>query len=126
MLGVVDTTCKVRWRADWHECVSILFWLQDSFDLFHGLFKYNPSSMEQLRRLEANLNEVKRLLLAAGSASSPKGVAARNEIEDVREREREYIFSPVVARVPKSKTIVVFGKVKELQVRLFPAGSLCK
>ena len=83
--------------------------------------------MEQLRRLEANLNEVKRLLLAAGSTSSPKGIAASSESEEVREHEREYAFSPVVARVPKSKTIVVFGKVKELQVRLLnPTASLCK
>ena len=74
--------------------------------------------LARLPRLEANLNEVKRLLLAAGGSCSAEGISVSSENEEAGERAREYVFSPVVARVPKSKTIVVFGKVKELQVRL--------
>lgn len=44
LLGVVDTTCK------------------DSFELFYGLFKYNPSARSQLDRLESALCSIRQQL----------------------------------------------------------------
>lgn len=44
LLGVVDTTCK------------------DSFELFYGLFKYNPSARSQLDRLENALRNIREQL----------------------------------------------------------------
>jgi hypothetical protein len=70
--------------------------------------------MEQLRRLEAGLEEVKRLLLAADSnGAEPPG---ENKSAGAEGDEYDYTFSPIVEGIPPSKTIVIFGKVKELQV----------
>lgn len=44
LLGVVDTTCK------------------DSFELFYGLFKYNPKARSQLDRLEDALRNIREQL----------------------------------------------------------------
>ena len=44
LLEVVDTTCK------------------DSFDLFYGLYRYNPHSRGQLDKLEESLKELRRRL----------------------------------------------------------------
>lgn len=41
LLGVVDTTCK------------------DSFELYYGLFKYNPNAKIQLDKLEAALRNIR-------------------------------------------------------------------
>ncbi|KAA8495995.1 Arogenate dehydrogenase 2, chloroplastic [Porphyridium purpureum] len=46
LLGVVETTCN------------------DSFDLFYGLYKYNPNSVAQLDRLEKSLKQVRAQLEA--------------------------------------------------------------
>lgn len=47
LLGVVDTTCK------------------DSFDLFYGLYKYNPKARLQLNKLQDSLNRIRAELDAA-------------------------------------------------------------
>lgn len=44
LLGVVDTTSK------------------DSFDLFYGLFKYNPNARLELDKLESALKNIRRQL----------------------------------------------------------------
>lgn len=44
LLGVVDTTCK------------------DSFDLFYGLFKYNPNARQELNKLENALKDIRNML----------------------------------------------------------------
>lgn len=44
LLGVVDTTNK------------------DSFDLFYGLFKYNPNARSQLDKLEMALKHIRQQL----------------------------------------------------------------
>lgn len=41
LLGVVDTTCK------------------DSFELFYGLFKYNPNARVELNKLETALKNIR-------------------------------------------------------------------
>jgi hypothetical protein len=100
----------------------LMLCVQDSFDLFYGLFKYNHSSIEQLRRLEAGFEEVKRLLLkadtdATDATDATDGVGSiSGAIATGAPDEYTYTFSPIVEGVPPSKTIVVFGKVKELQV----------
>lgn len=52
LLGVVDTTCK------------------DSFDLFYGLYKYNPNSRTQLDKLEAALRSIRAKLQQAEQADA--------------------------------------------------------
>lgn len=47
LLGVVDTTCK------------------DSFDLFYGLFKYNPNARHELEKMEFALKSIREQLEAA-------------------------------------------------------------
>lgn len=47
LLGVVDTTCK------------------DSFDLFYGLYKYNPKARVELDNLESALKQIRQKLEAA-------------------------------------------------------------
>lgn len=37
----------------------------DSFELFYGLYRYNPHSNEQLRRLRESFAEVERQVSAA-------------------------------------------------------------
>lgn len=44
LLGVVDTTCK------------------DSFDLYYGLFKYNPNARWELQKLESALKDIRSML----------------------------------------------------------------
>lgn len=47
LLGVVDTTCK------------------DSFDLFYGLFRYNPNARLELDKLESALKNIRERLESA-------------------------------------------------------------
>lgn len=44
LLAVVDTTCK------------------DSFDLYYGLFKYNPNARQELDKLENALGDIRNML----------------------------------------------------------------
>ncbi len=50
LLGVVDTTCK------------------DSFDLYYGLYKYNPNARSELDKLEAALKNIREQLDQAEKA----------------------------------------------------------
>lgn len=52
LLGVVDTTCK------------------DSFDLFYGLFKYNPNARAELNKLESALKNIREKLESAEEEES--------------------------------------------------------
>lgn len=54
LLGVVETTSK------------------DSFDLFYGLYKYNPNARNQLDKLESALQNIRAKLEAAEAAEDEK------------------------------------------------------
>lgn len=54
LLGVVETTCK------------------DSFDLFYGLYKYNPNARKELDKLESALQNIRLKLEAAEAEEAEK------------------------------------------------------
>lgn len=54
LLGVVETTCK------------------DSYDLFFGLYKYNPNSRMELDKLEKALKEIRAKLERTVEAEAEK------------------------------------------------------
>lgn len=63
LLGVVDTTTK------------------DSFDLYYGLFKYNPKAHKELDKLEEALNNIRAQLKQAEDSEKADKAAATKKTE---------------------------------------------
>mmetsp|Transcript_18204 Transcript_18204/g.23985 ORF Transcript_18204/g.23985 Transcript_18204/m.23985 type:complete len:701 (+) Transcript_18204:119-2221(+) len=63
----------------------------DSFDLFYGLFKYNPQSGEQLRRLREAFAHVERQLAAKEAYLTAKAEMAQDERQKLMAEARSLI-----------------------------------
>ncbi|CAE8602647.1 unnamed protein product, partial [Polarella glacialis] len=90
---VVDTTCK------------------DSFDLFYGLFKYNPSSEETITKLKQAFGDIeKRLRFRRENSMQHVAAAWPQETEG-----GELRVASIVSGIEESKTAAIFGLSKKLQ-----------
>ncbi|KAJ0410412.1 hypothetical protein P43SY_002744 [Pythium insidiosum] len=96
LVRLVDDTCK------------------DSFDLFQGLYKYNPNSETQIRKFEDSLREVTQQLTQPSAAAPADGSMAA-----------KYPLNPLLNKVSAAKTVVIHGITKQLEADGKSVWSLC-
>ncbi|TMW62855.1 hypothetical protein Poli38472_005473 [Pythium oligandrum] len=87
---------------------------KDSFDLFQGLYEFNPNSGNQIHKFEESLKEV------VGKLKAPsKGT---KEPETMAEK---YPLNPLVHTITAAKTVVIHGMTKQLEAEGKEVYSLC-
>ncbi|KAL7694755.1 putative prephenate dehydratase, prephenate dehydrogenase, aminotransferase, class I/classII [Plasmopara halstedii] len=99
LVRLVDDTCK------------------DSFDLFQGLYKFNPNSEQQIRKFRESLDEVTQKLVTE-PAYSPSARSDATMIE-------KYPQNPLLGKIAASKTVVIHGMAKQLEAEGKQVWSLC-
>uniref|UniRef100_M4B4Q1 Prephenate dehydratase domain-containing protein n=1 Tax=Hyaloperonospora arabidopsidis (strain Emoy2) TaxID=559515 RepID=M4B4Q1_HYAAE len=99
LVRLVDDTCK------------------DSFDLFQGLYKYNPNSELQIQKFHESLDEVTQQL--GDNQTTPSFPR-----EDALMMEK-YPLNPLLSKVAASKTVVIHGMAKQLEAEGKQVWSLC-
>ncbi|CAI5737141.1 unnamed protein product [Hyaloperonospora brassicae] len=99
LVRLVDDTCK------------------DSFDLFQGLYKFNPNSELQIQKFHESLDAVTKQLGDDRTTLSLGG-------EDVPMMEK-YPLNPLLSKVAASKTVVIHGMAKQLESEGKQVWSLC-
>eukprot|EP00871_Galdieria_phlegrea_P003456 jgi/Galph1/4110/GphlegSOOS_G2758.1 len=63
LLGVVDTTCSELSNSVFKNMLTkVPLYSEDSFDLYYGLYKYNPNSKTELDKLEQALRSLRKEL----------------------------------------------------------------
>lgn len=82
---------------------------KDSFDLFYGLFKYNPNSMQQLCLLKRGIDEVERQL------SERLEHERDGKIRRIDDAETLLHLSSTVQRISESKTAQIQALSKKLK-----------
>lgn len=90
----------------------------DSFDLFYGLFKYNPNAQDQLDLIKRGIADVEQQLRGqlAAEWAAPK----------VGEGLGPLHMSSMVARIPESKSAQIIALSKQLQAEGFAVNAaLC-
>lgn len=86
--------------------------VKDSFDLFCGLYRFNPNSESILQKFEDSLRHVRAQLHSA----------AREQNEDMSSR---YPLNPLLSRVAPSKTVFIHSLTKQLEAEGKQVFSLC-
>ncbi|GLD95403.1 hypothetical protein PINS_up004047 [Pythium insidiosum] len=89
---------------------------KDSFELFQGLYKYNPNSATQIRKFEDSLREVTQQLTQTSTTASS---AAEPTMAD------KYPLNPLLNKVSAAKTVVIHGITKQLEADGKSVWSLC-
>ncbi|EEY60953.1 aspartate aminotransferase, putative [Phytophthora infestans T30-4] len=90
---------------------------KDSFDLFQGLYKFNPNSEQQIQKFRESLAEVTHKL-------GNKPVATSTVREEAPMTEK-YPQNPLLGKIAASKTVVIHGMAKQLEAEGKQVWSLC-
>ncbi|KAG3004367.1 hypothetical protein PC121_g18828 [Phytophthora cactorum] len=90
---------------------------KDSFDLFQGLYKFNPNSEQQIQKFRESLDEVTQKL---GNKSATTSIAR----EEAPMTEK-YPQNPLLGKIAASKTVVIHGMAKQLEAEGKQVWSLC-
>ncbi|GMF58627.1 unnamed protein product [Phytophthora fragariaefolia] len=91
---------------------------KDSFDLFQGLYKFNPNSETQIQKFRESLHEVTQQL-----GSQP--VATKAPFSDANPMTEKYPQNPLLGKIAASKTVVIHGMAKQLEAEGKQVWSLC-
>lgn len=99
LVRLVDDTCK------------------DSFDLFQGLYAFNPNSESQIQKFQDSLTEVAQQLKQ--NARKPAATTGELTMAD------KYPLNPLLSKVTSAKTVVIHGITKQLEAEGTHVWSLC-
>jgi aspartate/methionine/tyrosine aminotransferase/prephenate dehydratase/prephenate dehydrogenase len=88
---------------------------KDSFDLFQGLYEFNPNSEQQIQKFQDSLAEVAQQLKNKATKPSTGG-------ETMAEK---YPLNPLLNKVTAAKTVVIHGLTKQLEAEGTHVWSLC-
>lgn len=100
LVRLVDDTCK------------------DSFDLFQGLYEFNPNSESQIQKFQDSLTEVVQLLKQKAAASTNQSTGGETMAD-------KYPLNPLLNKVTAAKTVVIHGLTKQLEAEGTHVWSLC-
>lgn len=89
---------------------------KDSFDLFRGLYKFNPNSEQQIQKFHDSLREVTEELKVNTSTAPAKEPTTMEE---------KYPLNPLLGTVAAAKTVVIHGMTKQLEAEGKEVWSLC-
>lgn len=89
---------------------------KDSFDLFQGLYEFNPNSETQIQKFQDSLTEVAQLLK---QKATPKPTTGGETMAD------KYPLNPLLNKVTAAKTVVIHGLTKQLEAEGKNVWSLC-
>ncbi|GAB9468309.1 Tyrosine biosynthesis bifunctional enzyme [Globisporangium polare] len=89
---------------------------KDSFDLFQGLYEFNPNSETQIQKFQDSLTEVAQLLK---QKATPKPITGGETMAD------KYPLNPLLNKVTSAKTVVIHGLTKQLEAEGKNVWSLC-
>uniref|UniRef100_K3X935 Prephenate dehydratase domain-containing protein n=1 Tax=Globisporangium ultimum (strain ATCC 200006 / CBS 805.95 / DAOM BR144) TaxID=431595 RepID=K3X935_GLOUD len=90
---------------------------KDSFDLFQGLYEFNPNSEQQIQKFQTSLKEVTQLLQQ--KSIKPKAAVGGDSMAD------KYPLNPLLNKVTAAKTVVIHGITKQLEAEGKQVWSLC-
>ncbi|CAI5726704.1 unnamed protein product [Peronospora destructor] len=90
---------------------------KDSFNLFQGLYKFNPNSEQQIHKFRESLAEVTQRL---GNNQTTASIAG----EDAPMTEK-YPQNPLLGKIAASKTVAIHGMAKQLEAEGKQVWSLC-
>lgn len=90
---------------------------KDSFDLFQGLYKFNPNSKQQIQKFRDSLDEVTQKL-----GTKPATAATADADATMIEK---YPQNPLLDKIAASKTVVIHGMAKQLEAEGKQVWSLC-
>lgn len=97
LVRLVDDTCK------------------DSFDLFQGLYEFNPNSEQQIQKFQDALTAVAHQLQQKATRPATGGETMADK----------YPLNPLLSKVTSSKTVVIHGITKQLEAEGTHVWSLC-
>ncbi|RLN48875.1 hypothetical protein BBJ29_009135 [Phytophthora kernoviae] len=92
---------------------------KDSFDLFQGLYKFNPNSEQQIQKFHESLDEVTHQL-----GNKPPNTSTSSSRADAPMAEK-YPQNPLLGKIAASKTVVIHGMAKQLEAEGKQVWSLC-
>ncbi|RLN10088.1 hypothetical protein BBJ28_00020159, partial [Nothophytophthora sp. Chile5] len=93
---------------------------KDSFDLFQGLYEFNPNSEQQIQKFRESLDEVTNLLVQ----KTPKRAQPTLPVASTTMAEK-YPQNPLLGKIAPSKTVVIHGMAKQLEAEGKDVWSLC-
>ncbi|KAE9000558.1 hypothetical protein PR002_g18156 [Phytophthora rubi] len=91
---------------------------KDSFDLFQGLYKFNPNSEQQIQKFRESLNEVTQKL-------GNKPTTTTSSFREDAPMTEKYPQNPLLGKIAASKTVVIHGMAKQLEAEGKQVWSLC-
>ncbi|DAZ99653.1 TPA: hypothetical protein N0F65_001890 [Lagenidium giganteum] len=95
---------------------------KDSFDLFQGLYEFNPNSEQQIRKFEESLREVTQQLQHKGTTKDSAAAAGGSQQLTLAQ---QFPQNPLMNKITPAKTVVIHGITKQLEAEGKQVYSLC-